>query len=627
MMKRFLTSVLLAGVLGASCLAPIARADGDHLITMQQADIRTFIDDVAIVTGHTILVDPRIQGQVTISSEQSLSKREVWDVFKEVMRLHGYTVVPIGTGEYRVTLLQGAAGDAPLVQNTGLPGQMGTIIIKLNTANADDVGKVIRPIMNASGVISANNNGNVIVMTDFPENLRKAREIVAAMDVDTRSVETFRLTNIRADDAASALTAIAGARPGYSVVAIPANNTLIVEGDAAQIARLRPVISQMDVPNAVPRGSLSLVRLRYADGGDLVESLTPVMESFVTEGTPPPGLSYDPTNNAIIINAEPEAQSAIEQIIRQMDTRRPQVLVEAIIVEVSDTAARDLGLQFALGSESGGDVPFFATNFGSVPPNMLAVAGALAGNGNTTTGSSLQSTAVNSLLGLEGGVLGGAITGSDSIFAVVLNAVQRDTESNVLSTPFVTTLDNVPAIFLVGQDIPIVAGESLGANNINPFRTFQREEIGTKLEVLPQISEGDVIRLEIKQEVSAISPASSASTDGFIINKREIETTVFADNGEIIVLGGLIEDDEQITLDKVPFLGDIPVVGRAFQSEGKERNRTNLMVFLRPTIIRTAADARPITQDRLARSRQLDLEQSGREVPKLDQYIQPVTTE
>ena len=208
------------------------------------------------------------------------------------------------------------------------------------------------------------------------------------------------------------------------------------------------------------------------------------------------------------------------------------------------------------------------------------------------------------------------------MFGLIVNALETDEDSNILSTPFVTTLDNVPATFLVGQEIPITTGESLGTSNLNAFRTFERQEVGIQLDVLPQISDGDVIRLEINQIVSSISGVLTSTSGDFVLNKREITTTVLANDREVIVLGGLIQDDEQITVAKVPILGDIPIVGKLFQSKGNSRNKTNLMVFLRPTIIRTALDAQSLTEERLNQVRVEDLNQSGRTVSKIDSFLE-----
>ena len=624
MMKKIILSTCAGMALIFGAAGP-ALAAGDHLITMQQADIRAFIDDVSIVTGKTFLVDPRVQGKVTISSEQSLSPNEVFDVFKDVMRVHGYTVVRTAGGEYRVTLLQGSAQDAPFVNNFGANGQFATTVIRLSHADAAEAAKLIKPVLHSQGIVTANQGGNIIVVTDFPENLKKAREIVAAMDSSGKQMETIQLTNLAPRDVEDALKNLGGQRPKYSIVAIPGTNSLVLEGTPEDLARLKPIIYQMDSAGFAPRGAVSVIALRYADGANLIEILTTLLPNYAREGEPVPTVAHEVGSNSIVISASAETQTALEQIIRQLDIRRPQVLVEAIIVEISDTAAKDLGVQFALGGLDGSFIPFIGTNYSRQAPSALALAGAIAGPQlglSDTDTTAFRNAAVSSILGSTGVVGGGGGIDNDTLFSVIVNALETDEDSNVLSTPFVTTLDNVPARFVVGQDIPITTGESLGTDNLNPFRTFERMEVGIKLDVLPQISEGDVIRLAIKQEVSSIAGALTTLSSDFITNTREIETTVLANDGEIIVLGGLIQDDEQISLEKVPVLGDAPVIGNLFRSKSKSRARTNLMVFLRPTIIRDQADAGPLTEDRLNYIRREDINQSGREIPKIDQFLQ-----
>ena len=606
---------------GALALPTIAQAQS-HQITMQQADIRAFIDDVSMVTGKTFLVDPRVQGKVTISSDESLSKGEVFEVFKDVMRVHGYTLTRTATGEYRVTLLQGAAQDAPFTSSNGINGRMATSVLKLNYEDAAAVAKLIKPVLHSQGIVSAQSGGKIVVVTDFPENLRKAREIVAAMDTNGRVIETVQLRNLTALDAEDALKALAGARPSFKVVAMPGSNNLLLEGEAAELERLKAVLSQMDAGGAAPRGAVSVLPLRFADGGELIEMLNGLLPAYEREGQPLPTVAYDSGSNSLIISATGETQQALETIIRRLDIRRPQVLVEAIIVEISDDAAQELGVQFALGGVNGNSVPFIGTNFSRSAPNILALTGALADTSlGLNTSGGLETAAVNSLIGLDGGVAGGGGVSNDTLFAAILTAIETDDNSNILSTPFVTTLDNVPATFLVGQEIPITTGESIINGNANPFRSFERIPVGIQLDVLPQISEGDVIRLEIKQEVSSIAGALSSVTSDFVTNKRSIGTTVLADDGEIIVLGGLIQDDEEINQSKVPILGDVPVLGGLFRSKGKSRIRTNLMVFLRPTILRNGQDAKTLTQQKLEQIRRADIIQSGRTTSKIDPVL------
>ena len=621
-----LRSLLLGAALCIGALSTAFAAD-DHIMNFQDADIRAFIDDVAVVTGRTLITDPRVNGKVTINSERALNDAQVFAVFKEVMRVHGYTVVRTANGEYRITLLQGAAQDAPFSESgRGVTGQFTTTILRVADGDAASAARLIKPVMHSQGQVSANPDGNIVVVTDFPENLRKAREIVNAMNSDGSVREIIQLTQLSVLDAQDALSALGGAKAPYRVVPVPATNSLILEGPKSEIDKLRPLLASMDVGAPSARGAVSVVPLRFANGVNLVEVLTTLLPSYAVEGQPSPQIAYEPGSNTLIISAAGDVQYELEQIIRRLDQRRPQVLVEAIIVEISDMAAQELGVQFALGGVSGSSIPLLSSNFSRQAPNLLALAGALGGNGlglSEGTRTGLETAAINSVTGLNGGSFGVGGVDNDTLFAVIVNALDTDEDSNILSTPFVTTLDNVPATFLVGQEIPITTGESLGAANINPFRTFERQEVGIQLDVLPQISEGDVIRLEIDQVVSSISGVLTSASGDFVTNKRQITTTVLANDGEIIVLGGLVQDDEQINVSKVPILGDIPVAGRLFQSKGTQRNKTNLMVFLRPTIIRTADDARNVTEDRLARARAEDLSQSGREISKLDSLLTP----
>lgn len=621
-LKRNILSAFSIAILACGSVSLPSYAAGDHLITMQQADIRAFINNVSIVTGKTFIVDPRVQGNVTISSEESLSPGEVFEVFKDVMRVHGYTLVRTATGEYRITLIQGAAQDAPFTSGGGVNGQFATIVIKLTDTDASAAARLIKPVMHSQGQLTANPGGNVLVITDFPENLRKAREIISALDTTDSRIETFQLANLSAIDAQEALQSLGGDKAGFRVVSIPGTNSLIIEGKAAEIEKLRPIISSMDVGSTTPRGAVSVVPLRFADGESIVELLATLLPAYEIEGQPQPTVAYEQGSNTLVISASGETQAALETIIRRLDVRRPQVLVEAIIVEISDSAAKELGVEFAIAGLNGNSVPLLSTNFSRSAPNILGLAGVISGAADGFDATE-QAAAVNSLVGLDGGIAGIGGVDNDTLYTAVVNALETDEDTNILSMPFVTTLDNVPATFLVGQEIPITTGESLlsGGNDINPFRTFDRQEVGIQLDVLPQISEGDVIRLEIKQEVSSISGALSALSGDFVTNKRSIETTVLANDREIIVLGGLLQDDEEIDLAKVPILGDIPVLGKVFQSKGKSRVKTNLMVFLRPTIIRTASDARPLTQIGLERMRLEDRRQSGRDVSKIDSFL------
>jgi len=614
-----------------------ARAQ-EHVINLKDADIRAFIEDISVVTGKTFIIDPRVTGTVSVASQDKLTKAEVFAVFQDVLRVRGFVATPTKSGAYRITLIQGAAQDALLTSGSGRQGTFSTAILKLSHGDAGNASRLIKPVLHSQGRITANSGGRVLVITDYPENIQKAQQIIAAMEVDQASVVTIKLSHISARDAKEAVTSLMGSgapqvRNGLVVgetvkaVAIEASNTIVLRGDPADVEQLRTMIVAMDTEGALPRGQVSVIGLKYANGEDILGVLQVILPAYVAVKTEtPPTVAYDPGSNSLVISAKPDVQVALETIVRRLDVRRPQVLVEAIIVEISDTAAEDLGLQFILAGNENSSLPFISTNYSRSAPNLLAVTGALAGGSvlDSVSSGSLQDAAVSSLLGLQGGTIGIGGNGDSGLFGVILNAVSNDADSNVLSTPFVTTLDNVPATFLVGQEVPFTSGEALGTNNSNPFRTINREEVGIKLEVLPQINQGDVVRLEITQEVSSISADASLVAADLVTNKREITTTVLAQDGEVIVLGGLIQDDEQLFRSKVPILGDIPVVGNLFKSHNNTRKRTNLMVFIRPTILRNSEDAAPVTQRKIDLIRQQEYRKTGTSRSRIDQALDQI---
>lgn len=343
--------------------------------------------------------------------------------------------------------------------------------------------------------------------------------------------------------------------------------------------------------------------------------------------------------NAIVISATPDIQRMLGEVIRQLDIRRQQVLVEAIIVEISDVAAQRLGVQLFLSGLQGSNIPFGITNYSSTVPNIGTIAGAVAARelggttttvttatGSTTTttsgaGSDLIDAAASQLAGINGGLFGLALRNSNAIFGAIINAVRSDNSSNILSMPSIMTLDNQEAHFLVGQEIPITTGEALSPNFDNAFRTVQRQNVGISLEVRPQINAGGTVKLDIRQEVSSIAGPVSSSFQDLILNKREFETTIIVDDGAIVGIGGLLDDNDRRTLDRIPLLGDIPVLGHLFRSRGRSRARTNLMVFIRPTILRTAADAQAAAARRYNYVRGHQLIANPNREPTLDELV------
>ena len=319
------------------------------------------------------------------------------------------------------------------------------------------------------------------------------------------------------------------------------------------------------------------------------------------------------------------AQRVLGEVIRKLDNRRRQVLVEAIVVELSDNAAKALGVQLAIAGQNGSSVPFAATNYSNTAPNLLTLGAAAAAEGELDEDSaalqSLRQAALDSLLGAGGIIAGGYGQNDDAIFGFIINAVKTDTTSNLLSTPSVMTLDNQEATILVGQEIPITTGEVLGDANTNPFRTVQRQDVGIQLEVKPQINAGGAITLFLRQEVSSIAGPVSEDFNELILDKREIETTVAVDDGDIVVLGGLLDRNERVTVERTPILGDVPVLGNLFRSNSRANVQRNLMVFIRPTIIDSAASARAVTAPRYDYIRRQELSRSPDGISDLDALV------
>jgi general secretion pathway protein D len=388
----------------------------------------------------------------------------------------------------------------------------------------------------------------------------------------------------------------------FSVIAAEASNSVIIQGSEGVVARAVSLIRQLDVSSGLRRET-RVLRLSHTDAASILPILQEIASGTAAEEDTPTNVEatialHEPSN-ALIVSAVPETLAALTQVTAELDKRRKQVLVEAIIVDVSDTAARELGLQFLVAGE-GSNVPFASSTFSSAAPSLLALTGAIAGEGTTgefgAGGVDLfEQAAVASLLGLTGGTLGFGGQSNGTLFSVVLNALETDVETNVLSTPSIMALNNQPALVSVGQEIPISSGQVLGDANINPFQTTERREIGVILNVTPRIGDDNTIRLDIDQEVSSIAAQVGTVTTDFILNQNQLQTSIIADNGEMIVLGGLIQASDVITVDKVPLLGDVPLLGRLFQNEQTSRDTSNLMVFIRPTIIEDADDAKEVT--------------------------------
>ena len=676
MTRKFLLSASMALALAAPVASPLM---AQQTLNVRDADIRAFIQDAARVTGRTFIIDNRVQGKVSVVTDRPLSRSEYFEIFLSTLRANGLVAVPAPGGAYRIQPADGAAGQPSVVGRATNRNQFVTEVFRLRSIDAASALETLRPLVSKDGSVTANRAGNSVVVADYADNIGRIRQVLARIDRDTAATQTVMLRNAGAREIATSLQALVqsggeGAQRAATIVPIDSSNSVAIRGDAGTVARLAQMARDLD-RQAASGTEIRVYWLEHADA----EKLLPVLQQLVGQSTnaavtasvpatgngaaPPPaapaamvssgssgsGIStrgpaivtrYEGAN-AIIVAANSDVQRMLGETIRQLDTRREQVLVEAIIVEISDAAAKKLGVQFLIGSTKTG---FAATNYSNASPNLLTLAGAVAANdlGTTTTtvvapdgtrtttetrqngdlSNTLQQAAVDSLMNATGG-FGGVATqiGRNGIFGAIINAVKSDTDSNILSTPSVMTLDNQKASIMVGQQVPITTGEALSQNFDNQFRTVQRQDVGIKLEVKPQINTGGAIKLFLKQEVSSVAGPVSNNNSDLIINKREIETTVTVDDGEILALGGLLDDNERKTIERIPLLSDIPGLGELFKSRSKSRTKTNLMVFIRPTILRSKEDAQRLTQQRYGYVRDMQLRRNPDAEPSIDELV------
>jgi general secretion pathway protein D len=603
-----------------------------QVLNVQDADIRAFIQDVAKTTNTTFVIDPRVKGTVSVTSNGPLDRRELFELFLATLRANNLVATPAGGGVYRIEPSENAAR-----QPSTAGGQFATEVFRLRTLDPATAADMLKPLVGPQGQVVANARGGAVVVADYADNVRRIRALLAQVDQDRAAVHTVTLTNSSAREIAQVINdLIAGpGADGKAGRGVESSNSVLLRGDPDAVQKLLPLIADLD-RRAESSDDVRVVFLRHANA----EQMLPVLQQLVgqapssvsTSGNRPasgaagavnatpaataaattaPGgaranVARYPGANALIINAPPELQRTLSEVIRQLDVRREQVLVEAIVVEVSDDAAKQLGVQLLLGGTNG-TIPFMATNYTNASPSLLPLAGAIAAgdprDGDSEAVTSMRQAAINSLLNASGVTGGVAGRSGDLLFGAIINAVKKDSGSNLLSTPSIMTLDNEEARILVGQEVPITTGEVLGDANSNPFRTIQRQNVGVQLEVKPQINAGGGITLFLRQEVSAVAGPVSVGSSELVINKREIETTALVDDGDIVVLGGLLDQTETSSVQKVPGLGNLPGIGGLFRSTARERGKTNLMVFIRPRIIRTVDDARAVTNPRLERMR------------------------
>ncbi|MGA0545620.1 type II secretion system secretin GspD [Brevundimonas sp. VNH65] len=649
----------LIAVQGLAAPAVVLAQEARQTLNVQGADIRAFIQDIARSTGRTFIVDPAVTGTVTVSSDRALTRTQTFEVFLSTLRANGLVVTPTSSGAYRISPAQGAA-QGPATVGTE---RFSTEVFNLRHIDAASAAETIRPLVGAQGQVLANPGSNSLVVADFADNLTRVRALVGRIDVDRAAFEVVGLSNASAREIAAVLQA-ATTGPGgvagmVTVTPVESSNALILRGEPAATARLKGLAEDLD-NRARSSEDVKVVFLQHADAAQLLPVLqqmigqeaasapttsgaaasgttgrsglgggsteaegataSPLAVSAVTRTGQRASIARFPGANALVISGPADLQRSLGEVIRQLDVRRQQVLIEAIVVELSDTAVRELGVQWMLAGEQGVGL----TNYSDrAAPLVPLAAGAASGqlDKDDPLRDRLQDLALNSLVGANGFVGGAGGSMGDGLFGFVINAAKSDENSNLLQTPSLMTLDNQEATILVGQEVPITTGSTLLDGNSNPFTTTERKDIGVKLIVRPQINAGGSITLTVRQEVSSINGVLTQGATDLVLNKRELETTLVVDDRDIAVAGGLLDQNDRVSVDKVPGLGDLPGVGALFRSQGRQRGRTNLMIFIRPTIIRSPAEAQGLTADRWGYMRGEQLRAQPTVEPSLDMLL------
>ncbi|MDY6829680.1 MAG: type II secretion system secretin GspD [Pseudomonadota bacterium] len=572
-------------------------------LNLVDADIKSVIKTVSEITGYNFLVDPRVKGQVTVTSAAPLAPEAVYDVFLSILQVHGFTA--IDAGDVIKIVPQIDAKQLPIPSYSARLGadRMVTQVMRLNHVSAAKLIPVLRPLIPKEGHLAAYVPANVLILSDSAANIHRLRGIIESIDLPiSNSIEIVTLEKASAVKVAEVLKSIlpkAEAGQEIHIVADERSNSLLLSGEASERLNLRSIIQQLDSPIEA-RSNQKVLYLQYAKAADLA----PILNNLITaqQQSPASGggrpetqinIEADDATNSLIVVGDQEQFEGIRATVAALDIRRAQVLVEAIIVEMSRERTNDLGVQWGGlgGNEDGGAAAaanFFSANglgIGTVVTSILADAIPPIGDGFT------------------------ALAGTDN-FALMMRALNSNADNNILSTPSILTLDNQEAEIVVGQNVPFVTGAYTqnGDNASNPFQTIERQDVGLTLRVTPQINEGDTIQLKIAQEISSIASTTASAAD-LITNKRSLDTTVLVDDGQMVALGGLVDDQVTESEQRVPVLSRIPAVGRLFRSRQTSTTKRTLMVFLRPRILRSAADNTAVTQEsyELIRGHQLRL--------------------
>ena len=598
MLRRAAISCLLIAGLASSMNTYAEGYSGT--LNLKNADIREVVTQISAITGKSFIIDPRVKGNVTVVSNTKMDSDTTYELFLSVLRVHGYAAVPSGNVIRIVqqVLAKQSGNPGDFSDNTSSEELVTQVISVRNTASAELV-KILRPLIPQYGHIAGLTSPNALIISDHASNIARLAEIVNRIDVaESSTTEIVQLKEAWVEDMVALLEQLAPEQIGkgakgpnkITLVASERTNSIVIKGDPGSISRVVALIKQLDIP-ANRAGTIQVVRLAHSDAAELATILKELI-SQNGKGDKPgqdiaTSIQADEALNALVIKADPSTMAELKDIIAKLDVRRLQVLIEAVIVEVTTTFNRKLGTEFSV-VDAGSNVPLISTTNTNISNLVNSIATAAAGG--ATALPSLDSNVVGA----------GRLSETGSNFALLISALATNNNVDLLSTPSITTMDNEEAKIFVGQNVPFRTGSTTTGSNgtTNPFTTIQRQEVGLTLDVTPHVHDGSLIRLEISQEVSEVvenQNIGSAGSADLITSTSTIDTTVLADNNEIIILGGLIRNNTTGTENKVPFLGDIPVLGRLFKSTTTGTEKKNLMIFLRPTVLNSVEKVKEVT--------------------------------
>ena len=615
----------------------------EFTVNLKDTDIQEFIEFVADVTGTTIVIDPAVKGKVKVVSSKPVSRAELYDLFLSILDVHGYTAVR--SGEVVRVIPNKNARSAPVDVISGtsvINDEYVTQVIRLENVSAAKLIPVLRPLVPQQAHMAAYAPSNAIIISDVRANIDRIAKIIDRMDQSAvKETEIVKLRYGVASDVVEMLKTLEKSRAGEgadandeaSLVADKRTNSVIVTADEVSIERIKGLIDYLDIP-LEQSGNVRVMYLEYADATEVAEVLTRVMQNLSRLDDESSGrtraanaakstIEADEGTNSLIITADTDEMAALEAVIARLDIRRAQVLVEAIIVEIDVTEGRELGLQWLFANDSG----LYGSNISPARQGSnSAIAQAILPEDAASTEIGVRDLAA-ALSQVPGTTFGWGVVDQNLTMTTILNTLEKQGNTNILSTPSLLTLDNEEAFITVGQQVPFVTGSytNTGAANgvANPFQTIQRENVGVTLQVTPQINEGDSVVMDIVQEVSSISQQALSASD-VITNERKIETKVLAKDGDIVVLGGLVKDDIQDSQQGVPLLSGIPVLGRLFRNDVVNITKSNLLVFIRSTIIRDDDDLAGATAEKYRYIRDQQRQRRDQGLMFLDDNLIPV---